>query len=76
MAGISDSCQDGRHMKSRLCYAWFGDEDVKQILSTLDLKIPTDGAGETARKAPLGNENHRREIRREPPQTQPLFKQP
>ena len=76
MARIPDSCHDGHHMKSRLCYAWFGDEDVKQILSALDPKIPTDGAGETVGKPPLSNEIHRREIRREPPLTQPLFKRP
>ncbi|HEY1120280.1 MAG TPA: hypothetical protein VGE67_01715 [Haloferula sp.] len=63
-------------MKSRLCYAWFGDEDVKQILSSLNDKLPNDGAGETARNAPSLSENHHRELRREPPSTQPIFKRP
>ncbi|RYD65750.1 MAG: hypothetical protein EOP83_06695 [Verrucomicrobiaceae bacterium] len=63
-------------MKNRLCYAWFGDEDVKQIFSSLNDKLPTDGAGEIARKASSGNASLHREIRREPPRTQPLFKRP
>lgn len=63
-------------MKSRLCYAWFGDEDVKQILSSLNPKVPLDGAGESAGPPSPGNEAHRREIRREPAPTQPLFKRP
>ena len=63
-------------MKSKLCYAWFGDEDVKVDLSSLKNKVSTDGSGETPRKAALGHDGHRWEIRHEPPQTQPLFKRP
>ena len=76
MAAIPNSCHDRRHMKSRLCYAWFGDEDVKQIFSSLNDQLPHDGAGETARNASSVSENHQRELRREPPSTQPLFKRP
>jgi len=76
MAAIANSCHDPSPMKSRLCYAWFGDEDVKQILSSLTSKVPNDGAGESAGKPSSGNEAHRREIRRDPSPTQPLFKRP
>lgn len=75
MAGFPNSCHHGRHMKSRLCYAWFGDEDVKQIVSSLT-STPPDSVGESAGKASPVSEGHHREIRREPPPTQPLFKRP
>ena len=75
MAKTFDSCQDAAHMKSRLCYAWFGDEDVRAVLSSLENEIPTDGSGEVASRASLGSDG-RREIRPEPPRTQPLFKSP
>ena len=63
-------------MKNRLCYAWFGDDDMRAILSSLQNKIPTGGMGEAASGAALGSDGHRREIRPEPPRTQPLFKAP
>jgi hypothetical protein len=76
MAKTFDSCQDAAHMKSRLCYAWFGDEDVRAVLSSLENKILTDGSGEVAPRTSLGSEGRGREIRPEPPRTQPLFKTP
>jgi hypothetical protein len=63
-------------MKNRLCYAWFGDEDVRAILSSLENKIPPGGTGEAGAGAVLGGDGHGREIRPEPPRTQPLFKTP
>jgi hypothetical protein len=62
-------------MKNRLCYAWFGDEDVRAIFSSLQNKITSEGTGEAVSGAVLGGDGHR-EIRPEPPRTQPLFKAP
>jgi hypothetical protein len=76
MAETPHFCQHGTHMKSRLCYAWFGDEDVKAVLSSLENQIPTGSSGEAASRAALGGDGQRREIRPEPPRTQPLFKTP
>ena len=63
-------------MKNRLCYAWFGDEDVRAILSSLENKIPSGGTGEAGAGAVLGGEGHCREVRAGPPRSQPLFKVP
>ena len=76
MAEIFDSCHDRRHMKNRLCYAWFGDEDVKLVFSSLQNKISTDGSGEAAPKATLSYDGRRWEVRHEPPRTQSLLKTP
>ncbi|MEK7949225.1 hypothetical protein [Luteolibacter soli] len=63
-------------MKSRLCYAWFGDEDVKSVFFPLDKKTQGDGQGETAPKTAPGHDARRWDTRREPPHTQPIFKTP
>ena len=76
MAKNSASCHDVRPMKSRLCYAWFGDEDVKLVFSSLEKKIAGEGSGETARKTTFSYYGHHWEVRHEPPRTQAILKTP
>jgi hypothetical protein len=76
MAKRRASCHDAPPMKSRLCYAWFGDEDVRRVFSSLENKSSSEGPGETGGKVTPGHEGHCREIRPEPPRTQSLYKTP